>query len=85
MDILKGPEENTVTHYKGMWYKGFHYRVQKVHENWQTFDCGIAAYFTVDCQSHVRDGNLKTDTLQYYGLVEDILELNFRSFKGGVI
>ena len=33
LEILKEPEENKVTHYKGMWYKGFHYRVQKVHEN----------------------------------------------------
>ena len=33
LEILKGLEENNVTHYKGMWYKGFHYRVQKVHEN----------------------------------------------------
>jgi len=63
MDILKGPEENMVTHYKGMWCKGRHYRVQKVDENRQTFDCGIVEYFIVDCQSHVHDENIKTDTL----------------------
>ena len=27
LEILKGPEENKVTHYKGMWYKVRHYRV----------------------------------------------------------
>ena len=81
LDILKGPEENKVTHYKGMWYKGHHYSVWKIDENRQTFDCGIAAYFTVDCQTHVRDGDIIIDTLRYYGLVEYILELNFIYFK----
>ena len=33
LDILKGPEENKVTHYKGMWYTGHHYRVRKVGQN----------------------------------------------------
>ena len=51
LDILKGPCDNKVTHYKGMWYKGHHYRVRKVDENRQAFDYGIAAYFTIDCQS----------------------------------
>jgi len=81
LDIIKGLEENKVTHYKGLWCKGRHYRVRKLDENRKTIDCGIATYFIVDFQSHVRDGNIKTDTLRYYGLIEDILELNFRSFK----
>ena len=63
LDIIKGPEENRVTHYKGMWFKGHHYCVHKVDENRLTFDCGIASYFTVDFQSHVHDENIKTDTL----------------------
>ena len=75
------PTPNRVTHYKGMWFKGHHYRVHKVDENRQTFDYGIASYFTIDFQSHVHDANIKTYTIRYYGLVEDILELNFRSFK----
>ena len=63
LEILKGPEENRATHHKGMRYTGRHYRVRKVDENRQTFDCGIASYFTVDFQSHVHDENIKTDTL----------------------
>ncbi|KAH9324812.1 hypothetical protein KI387_004990, partial [Taxus chinensis] len=64
-----------VTHYKSMWAYGKHFRIEKMDKLRCTFDCGISAYFDV-----VDSGNIETKT-KYYGILEDIMELDFRAFR----
>lgn len=64
-----------------MWNFGHHYRIRKVDEKRQTYDCGVSASFEVECRSHANDRQPITSTLRYYGVLEDIIELDFMSFK----
>ena len=64
-----------------MWNFGHHFHIKKVDEKRQTNDCGVSTSFEVECCSHANDRQPVISTLQYYGEVEDIIELDFVSFK----
>lgn len=64
-----------------MWNFGHHFRIRKVDEKRKTYDCGVSASFEVECCSHANDRQPITRTLRYYGVLEDIIELDFMSFK----
>ena len=64
-----------------MWSNGHHFRIKRVDDKRKTYDCGISASFEVECRSHANDRQPITSTLRYYGVLEDIIELDFISFK----
>ncbi|XP_059075535.1 uncharacterized protein LOC131875398 [Cryptomeria japonica] len=81
LNFVKGSINGEVTYYKGMWNFGYHFRIKKVDEKRQTYDCGVSASFEVECCSHANDRQPIRSTLRYYGVLEDIIQLDFMSFK----
>ena len=64
-----------------MWNIGHQFCVRKADENGKTCDCGVSTSFEVDFHSHAYDRQPITNILCYYGVLEDIIELDFISFK----
>ena len=64
-----------------MWNIGHQFCIRKADENGQTYDCGVSTSFEVDSHSHAYDRQPITNILCYYGVLEDITELDFISFK----
>ena len=65
----------------GMWAYGQHFRVEHVDKHRATLDCGIMASFNQQSHASARDLNLLDGELDYVGKIQDILEVNLRSFR----
>jgi hypothetical protein len=63
-----------------MWAYGQHFRVENVDKHRATLDCGIMASFKQQSRASARDLNLLDGELDYVGKIQDILEVNLRSF-----
>ena len=63
--------------YNALWSRGSHLRVEKIDKNCKTYDCGVIATFDQDVSS---TSNVEV-RLDYYGLIQDILEVNYRKFS----
>ena len=70
-----------VKHHKAMWFNGRKYRTKQLDDRRKTCDSGITAIFQVTNISHRGDRHPVTSDLRYYGYLEDILDIDFKSFK----
>jgi hypothetical protein len=68
-------------HHKAMWCNGRKFRIKMLDDKMKTLDCGIAAVFKVTNICSRSDRNPKETENRYYGLLEDIIECDFNSFK----
>ena len=64
-----------------MWAYGRHYRVERVDVNRRTFDCGVMVDFKQSSRASSKDKNIVEGNLQYVGKIQEIIELDYRSFK----
>lgn len=64
-----------------MWEYGRHYCVEHVDEKRQSFDCGIMVDFKQSSQSISKATNIIEGNLQYVGKIQEIIELDYHSFK----
>ena len=64
-----------------MWAYGRHYRVERVDVKRQYFDCGIMVDFKQSIRASSKDKNIIKVSLQYVGKIQEIIELDYRSFK----
>lgn len=67
--------------YPTMWAYGRHYRVDSVDVKREFFDCGIIVDFKQSNQSSSKDKNIVEGNLQYVGKIQEIIELDYCSFK----
>jgi hypothetical protein len=68
-------------HRKAMWCNGCKFCIKMLEDKMKTSDCGIDAVFKVTNISSRSDRNLEETENRYYGLLEDIIECDFNSFK----
>jgi hypothetical protein len=68
-------------HHKAMWCNGRKFRIKMLDDKMKTSDCGITAVFKVTNISSRSDRNPEETENRYYGLLEDIIECDFNSFK----
>jgi len=64
-----------------MWAYGHHYRVERVDEKRRSFDCGVMVDFKQPSRASSKDKNVIEGNLQYIGKIQEIIELDYRSFK----
>ena len=64
-----------------MWAYGRHYRVESVDVKRRSFDCGIMVDFKQSSRASSKDKNIIEGNLQYVGKIQEIIELDYRSFK----
>ena len=67
--------------YPAMWAYGCHYRVERVDVKRQTFDCGVMVYFKQSSRASSKDKKIVEGNLQYVGKIQEIIKLDYRSFK----
>ena len=60
---------------------GYHYRVQSSEAGMKTMDSGIAATFLRECRFGLRDRNPVIAPVEYVGHLEEIIELNYATFR----
>ena len=60
--------------YNAIWSRGSHFWVEKIDKNHKTYDCGVMVTFDQDASTST---NTKVP-LDYYGLIQDILEVIYR-------
>ena len=59
-----------------MWNTSHNFRIKKVDENRKNYDYRESTSFEVDSHSHAYDRQPITNILCYYGVLEDIIELD---------
>ena len=64
-----------------MWAYGQHFRIEKKDNNIKTFDYGVMVDFDQESHASTKDTNLIEGKIEYVGKIQEILQLNFRSFK----
>jgi hypothetical protein len=64
-----------------MYYRGYKFRTKKIDETNKMCDSGISVVFTVTNISSRTDIHPQQSKNQYYGILDDILECDFNSFK----
>jgi len=64
-----------------MWAYGQHFRIEKKDKNRMIFDYGVMVDFDQASHASTKDTNLIEGKIQYVGQIQEILQLNFRSFK----
>lgn len=67
--------------YPAMWAYGHHYRVERVDAKRRSFDCGVMVDFKQSSRASSKDKNVIEGNLQYVGKIQEIIELDYRSFK----
>ena len=67
--------------YPAMWAYGRHYRVESIDVKRRSFDCGIMVDFKQSSQASSKDKNIIEGNVQYVGKIQEMIELNYRSFK----
>lgn len=63
--------------YNALWSRGSHFRVEKIDKNRKTYDCGVMATF----DQHASNTSNTELRLDYYGVIQDIIEVNYRRFS----
>lgn len=64
-----------------MWAYNQHFRIKKKDSNRMTFDYGVMLDFDQASRASTKDTNLIEGKIQYVGKIQEILQLDFRSFK----
>jgi hypothetical protein len=64
-----------------MWAYGLNYHVESVDVKRQSFDYGIMVDFKKFSRPSSKDKNIIEGNLQYVGKIQEIIELDYRSFK----
>ena len=70
-----------VRKYPTMWAYGQHYYVESVDVKRRSFDCGVMVDFKQSSRASSKDKNVIEGNLQYVGKIQEIIELDYRSFK----
>ena len=63
--------------YNVLWFHGSHFCVEKVNKNFIRYDCGVMATFEQEQSST----NTSKTRLDYCGIIQDILEINYKKFS----
>jgi len=64
-----------------MWAYGQHFRIEKIDHNRVTFDYGVMVNFHQAIHECKIDKNLIEGTLQHVGKIQQIIQLDYRSFQ----
>ena len=64
-----------------MWAYGRHYRLESIDIKRQSFDCGIMVDFKKSSRTSSKNKSIIKGNLQYVGKIQEIIELDYRSFK----
>ena len=64
-----------------MWEYGWHYHVEIIYLKRLSFGCGVMVYFKQSIRASSKDKNIFEGNLQYVGKIEEIIELDYQSFK----
>ena len=64
-----------------MWAYGRHYNVERIDLKICSFDCGVMVDFKQSSRASSKDKNIIEGNLQYVGKIQEIIELDYRSFK----
>ncbi|XP_052197050.1 uncharacterized protein LOC127804264 [Diospyros lotus] len=67
--------------YKGFIINGFRFRVKEVEEKRKTQNSGVIVTAKTESYANVRDNNPISGDVTYYGVLNDILELDYLSGK----
>lgn len=76
---INGPSQ--AMKYPAMWAYGSHYRIESVDVKRQSFDCAIMVDFNQSSRASSKYKNIIEGNLQYVGKIQEIIELDYRSFK----
>ena len=85
VDALSSLPNQTAMRYRSMSGYGYHYRVRSAEEQMKTMDSGIAATFLRECRSGPRDRNPVVAPIEYVGYLEEIIELDYTTFRPVVL
>ena len=53
--------------------------MERIDKNRTTFDCGVMAKFQQQSRTSASDTNICISDIEYFGLIQDILKIDFRS------
>ena len=67
--------------YPAMWAYGRHYHVEIIYIKRCSFDYGVMVYFKQSSRASSKDKNIIEGNLQYVGKIQEIIELDYWSFK----
>ena len=68
-------------HHKAMWYNGHKFCIKQLDDNRKTSNSAITAVFQVTDVSYRSDRHPQEYENRYYGVLDDIVECDFNSFK----
>ena len=75
-----------VKHHNSMWAYGYHFRTEAEDgRNNVSFDAGVAAIISQTCQSSRADMNPVEADLQYVGILNDLLTVDYGHLKFNVL
>ncbi|MCO5574600.1 hypothetical protein L7F22_028388 [Adiantum nelumboides] len=66
--------------YSAAWSRGRHFRVDHIDKKCVTFDSGVMAKFEQASQRRATDQNIVIAEMQYFGLLKEIINADYRSF-----
>ncbi|MCO5610019.1 hypothetical protein L7F22_064254 [Adiantum nelumboides] len=66
--------------YSVAWSRGRHFRVDHIDKKRVTFDFGVMAKFEQASRRRVTDQNIVIAKMQYFGLLKEIINADYRSF-----
>lgn len=66
--------------YGALWSYGRHFRVHRIDHKRQTCDSGVMASFQQEIQTS-HNGEVQVKNIEYCGIIQSILEVDFRSFQ----
>lgn len=85
VDALSSLPSQIAMRYRSMSSYGYHYRVRSSEEHMKTMDSGIAATFLRECRFGLRDRNPVIAPVEYVGHLEEIIELDYATFRPVVL
>lgn len=67
----------------GRWTKyimnGFRFNVKSIEVKSKTQNSGVYVSMAIDCYARASDRNPRTDMVDYYGVLKDIIELDYHN------
>ncbi|KAK2996167.1 hypothetical protein RJ639_029521 [Escallonia herrerae] len=82
--LARGPNE-VVTRYKGFIINGFRFHIKELEQNRKTQNSGLVVNAMTPSFSSARDDNPILGDLTYYGVLEEIIELQYSGSKRVVL
>ncbi|KAK3019618.1 hypothetical protein RJ639_004560, partial [Escallonia herrerae] len=82
--LARGPNE-VVTRYKGFIINGFRFHIKELQQNRKTQNSGLVVNAMTPSFSSARDDNPILGDLTYYGVLEEIIELQYSGSKRVVL